>query len=112
MSSRPAWSVGGRSNLLRLCECIEDELSDDLCAVYLLTQAATEEFDALEAEFDAVRSELDTVARAKMGEGLWFVACAYGFHEADADELIGILERCRGSCAVPALCDPCGSENG
>lgn len=78
----------GKAILLRLCERIEAESPSDLAALYPLTQAATEEFNALEAEFEAAGSEIETVARDLIGEDFWFVASAYGFEEADAEELI------------------------
>lgn len=78
----------GRAILLRLCERIEAEQPPDLTALYALTRAATEEFNALEAEFEAAGSELETVGREEIGEDFWFVATAYGFEEADAEELI------------------------
>lgn len=53
----------GRAILLRLCERIEAEQPSDLVARYVLTQAATEEFNLLEAEFEAAGSETETAAR-------------------------------------------------
>ncbi|MFD3655671.1 DUF5713 family protein [Streptomyces sp. NPDC058620] len=79
----------GRAILLRLCERIEAERPSDLAALYVLTHAATEEFNLLEAEFDAAGSEIETVAREEIGEDFWFVASAYGFSDADTEELIG-----------------------
>ncbi|MFC5751013.1 DUF5713 family protein [Actinomadura rugatobispora] len=78
----------GKAILLRLCERIEAERPSDLAALYVLTQAATEEFNALAEDFDAAGSELETVARELIGEDFWFVATAYGFADADAEELI------------------------
>ncbi|WP_231386875.1 DUF5713 family protein [Nocardia sp. BMG111209] len=78
----------GKAILLRLCARIEAEAPADLAALYTLTQAATAEFNDLEAEFDSAGSEFDTVAREDIGEEFWFVARAYGFDDADADELI------------------------
>ncbi|KQV04757.1 MULTISPECIES: DUF5713 family protein [unclassified Kitasatospora] len=78
----------GKAILLRLCERIEAERPADLPALYLLTGAATEEFNALEAEFEAADSEIETVAREEIGGDFWFVANAYGFTDADAEELI------------------------
>ncbi len=78
----------GKAILLRLCERIEVEQPGDLAGLYVLTQAATEEFNALEGEFDSAGSEFDTVAREDIGEDFWFVARAYGFHDADSEELI------------------------
>jgi hypothetical protein len=78
----------GVAILRRLCERIEAEQPADLTALYVLTEAATEEFNALEAEFDAAGSEIETVAREEIAEDFWFVASAYGFADADAEELI------------------------
>ncbi|MEV4382602.1 DUF5713 family protein [Streptosporangium sp. NPDC049644] len=82
----------GRAILLGLCERIEAERPSDLTALYLLTEAATEEFNELEAEFEAAGSEIETVAREVIAEDFWFVASAYGFAEADAEELIATRE--------------------
>ncbi|MEU0804980.1 DUF5713 family protein [Streptomyces sp. NPDC005970] len=78
----------GRAILLRLCERIEAERPTDLATLYVLTQAATEEFNLLEAEFEAVGSEIETVAREEIAEDFWFVASAYGFTDADVEEMI------------------------
>lgn len=78
----------GTEILLRLCERIEAEQPADLGALYRLTQAATEEFNELEVEFDTEGAEFDTQAREEIGEEFWFVACAYGFQDADSEELI------------------------
>ncbi|MFG2630917.1 DUF5713 family protein [Streptomyces sp. NPDC048473] len=78
----------GRAILLRLCERIEAEQPPNLEALYALTQAATEEFNLLEAEFEAAGSEIETVAREWIAEEFWLVASAYGFTDADAEELI------------------------
>ncbi|MET9657774.1 DUF5713 family protein [Streptomyces sp. NPDC006510] len=78
----------GRTILLKLCERIEAEQPEDLSALYVLTEAATEQFNLLEAEFEAAGSEIETVAREEIGEDFWFVASAYGFPDADAEKLI------------------------
>jgi hypothetical protein len=77
----------GKAILLRLCERIEAEQPADLAALYVLTAGATEEFNALEAEFDAAGSEIETVAREEICEDFGFVADAYGFEDADHEEL-------------------------
>lgn len=82
----------GKAILLRLCERIEAERPADLAALYVLTQAATEEFNVLEADFEMAGSEIETVAREEIGENFWFVARAYGFQEADVEELIATRE--------------------
>lgn len=74
----------GRDILLRLCERIETERPADLAALYVLTQAATEEFNELQGDdFD-----IETIGREAIAEEFWFVAQAYGFAEADVEELI------------------------
>ncbi|MGP3683369.1 DUF5713 family protein [Streptomyces sp. IBSNAI002] len=78
----------GGAILTRLCERIEAEQPSDLAALYVLTQAATEEFNLLEAEFEAAGSEIETVAREWIADDFWFVASAYGFTDADVEELI------------------------
>ncbi|WP_405020286.1 DUF5713 family protein [Kitasatospora sp. NBC_00070] len=78
----------GKAILLRLCERIEAERPADLAALYLLTEVATEEFNALEAAFEEADSEIETVAREEIAEDFWFVATAYGFADADVEELI------------------------
>ncbi|GAA5083456.1 hypothetical protein HNP84_007764 [Thermocatellispora tengchongensis] len=82
----------GKAILLRLCERIEAERPADLAALYALTEAATEEFNDLEAEFEAAGSEIETVARETISEDFWFVASAYGFADADPEELVAARE--------------------
>lgn len=82
----------GRAVLLRLCERIEAERPAGLAALYRLTEAATEEFNALEAEFEAAGSEIETVARDEIGKAFWFIARAYGFEDADGEALIAARE--------------------
>ncbi|MEV7726484.1 DUF5713 family protein [Streptomyces sp. NPDC087917] len=78
----------GRAILVRLCERIEAERPSDLAALYALTQSATGEFNLLETEFEAAGSGIETVAREEIAEDFWFVAKAYGFADADVEELI------------------------
>lgn len=82
----------GKAILLKLCERIEAERPSDLKALYVLTEAATEEFNALEEEFEAAGSAIETVGREVIAEDFWFVASAYGFAEADVEELIAARE--------------------
>ncbi|MEU6273792.1 DUF5713 family protein [Streptomyces populi] len=83
----------GKAILLRLCERIEDERPSGLDASYVLTEAATEEFDLLDREFVAAGSEMETVARGWICEEFCFVASAYGFTDADAEELTACRDR-------------------
>src|SRR5690349_12391816 len=64
----------GRAILLRLCERIEADRPSDLPALYALTEAATEEFNALDEEFHDAESEIETVAREVIAGDFWFVA--------------------------------------
>lgn len=78
----------GKAILERLCGRIEAEQPTGPAALYVLTHAATEEFNELAAEFEEAGSEIETVAREAIGADFRFVAGAYGFHDADAEELI------------------------
>ncbi|MCS0635291.1 DUF5713 family protein [Streptomyces sp. LP05-1] len=78
--------------LLRLCAWIEAEPPDDLAGLYALTRTATEEFNALETEFEAAGGMIDTVAREEIAEEFAFVASAYGFADADVEELVAARE--------------------
>ncbi|GAA4056298.1 DUF5713 family protein [Nonomuraea soli] len=82
----------GKAILLRLCERIEAEPPADLDALYVLTHAATDEFNDLEAEFAEAGSEIETVAREAIAEDFWFIAMSYGFADADVEELISTRE--------------------
>ncbi|GAA3043190.1 hypothetical protein GCM10010448_27460 [Streptomyces glomeratus] len=82
----------GKAILLRLCERIEAERPSDLTALYVLTQAATDEFDLLQTEFEAAGSEFETVAREEIAEDSWFIAMVYGFMDADTEKLIATRE--------------------
>ncbi|MFF8264212.1 DUF5713 family protein [Streptomyces virginiae] len=77
----------GKTILLRLCERVEAERPTHLESLYALTQAATEEFNLLDREFVAAGSGIETVAREWICDEFCFVASAYGFTEADAEEL-------------------------
>ncbi|GAA1000073.1 DUF5713 family protein [Acrocarpospora macrocephala] len=79
----------GREILLRLCARIEAQRPADLTALYVFTHAATCEFNDLQDDFWEAGSEIETVARELIAEEFWFVADAYGFADADAEELIG-----------------------
>ncbi|MBA9049532.1 MULTISPECIES: DUF5713 family protein [Streptomyces] len=81
-----------RAILLALCARIEAERPADLPAPYRLTHAASEEFNALEAQFEAAGSEIETVARDEVGGEFRYIARAYGFGEADVEELIAPRE--------------------
>jgi hypothetical protein len=78
----------GQAILLTLCERVEAEQPPDLSALYVLAEAATVSFNALQEEFEAAGSEIETVAREEIAEAFWFVASAYGFPDADVETLI------------------------
>ena len=82
----------GKLILVRLCEAIEAQKPEDLAALYVLTHAATEEFNALGEELDAAGSEIETMARDAIGTDVAKIAEAYGFPEADIEELIAPRE--------------------
>ncbi|WP_290863578.1 DUF5713 family protein [Hamadaea sp.] len=82
----------GKAILVRMCDRIETEKPTDLAALYAITHAATEEFNELEEVFDQAGSEIETVARDTIGMDFHFVATAYGFAEADIEELISTRE--------------------
>ena len=82
----------GKAILIRMCDRIEAERPADLQALYEITHAATEEFNDLEDEFDRAGSEIETVARDAIGTDFHFIATAYGFADADIEELIATRE--------------------
>jgi hypothetical protein len=87
----PALIEKGQQILVRLCEAIEVQVPDSLEKLYVLTHAATEEFNVLAEEFQESGSEIETVARDNIGVDFAYVAKAYGF-EADGEELIATRE--------------------
>jgi len=74
--------------LTHLCVEIEAQQPQGLEDLYSLTHAATEKINDLEEEFDANGSEIETVARENIAEEFEFIANAYGFEDADIEELI------------------------
>lgn len=81
----------GKAILLDLCFKIEQQQPNSLEALYNLTHAATEQFNALQEEFYENDSEIETVARDCIGADFDFIAKAYGFN-ADIEELIANRE--------------------
>lgn len=75
--------------LLDLCAQIESQKPKDLDALYKLSHHATNQINALEDEFAENGSEIETAARECLAENFEFVAHAYGFVDADIEELIG-----------------------
>ena len=78
----------GKEILRNLCFEIEQQSPQKLEDLYVLTHAATEEFNDLQEDFDAHDSEIETVARDCIGTDFLFIANAYGFEDADNEELI------------------------
>ncbi|GLZ80638.1 hypothetical protein Afil01_54450 [Actinorhabdospora filicis] len=78
----------GRDIFVRLCARLDAEPPADLAGLYVLTHAATEEFNELQEEFWDADSEIETVAREAIAEDMETVATAYGFAEADLEELV------------------------
>ncbi|WP_330174662.1 DUF5713 family protein [Streptomyces sp. NBC_01498] len=78
----------GREILLRLCARVEAARPQDLTALYVLTNAATEEFNRLQEEFWAAGSEIETMARDEIAGDFHFIATAYGFPDADLEEAL------------------------
>jgi hypothetical protein len=78
----------GKQILVRLCERIEAEQPKSLDELYELTHAATEEFNGLCPEFEEADSEIETGAREAIAHDFGMIAEAYGFAEADTEELI------------------------
>ena len=77
----------GKDILLRLCESIELEKPRDLEALYALTHAATDEFNALAEAFYDHDSDIETAARECIAAEFAFIAGSYGF-DAYIEEMI------------------------
>lgn len=82
----------GKAILVGLCERLEADRPADLAALYVLTHAATREFNALEPEFEAAGSEIETVAREEICGDISNIAEAYGFTDAEHEELTGVRD--------------------
>lgn len=78
----------GKAILTELCLRIEAQPPKDLDALYALTHAATLRFNELAEAFEAAGSEIETAAREDIGANMAFIAQAYGFAQADIEELI------------------------
>ena len=78
----------GKQILVRLAERIEQEKPADVAALYVLTHAATDEFNELAAEFYESNSDIDTFAAECIAEEFVFIAEAYEIADADLEELI------------------------
>lgn len=78
----------GKQILLKLCADIEATKPASLDALYALTHPATEAFNALDEKLQEAGSEIETAARDCIGTEFAFIASAYGFEDADIEELI------------------------
>ncbi len=76
------------SILIDLCREIEKSSPSNLSELYALTHAATDKFNDLQEEFYERDSEIETAAREAIAEDFANIAKAYGFAEADVEELI------------------------
>lgn len=77
----------GIALLHALCERIEAEQPADLDALYVITNETTEQFNELQDEFADAGSEIETVARECICVDILTIAQAYGFADADIEEL-------------------------
>ncbi|KTB74256.1 MULTISPECIES: DUF5713 family protein [Pseudomonas] len=78
--------------LVNLCHEIEQQKPSDLDALYALTHKATEQINELEEVFEENGSEIETFARETIAEDFVRIADAYGFADADIEELIASRE--------------------
>lgn len=78
----------GKAILVTFCHQIEQTQAKDLAALYKLSHAATEQFNDLQEDFENNDSELETGARECIAQDFAFIASAYGFVNADIEELI------------------------
>jgi Family of unknown function (DUF5713) len=74
--------------LTRLAERVETERPADLAALYVLSQAATEEINELLDAFSAAGSEIETVARDSIATDMELIAHTYGFATVDLEEML------------------------
>lgn len=75
--------------LVELCYEIEQKQPKTLEQLYELTHAATNVFNDLQDDFEESGSELETGARETIAKDFEYIAHAYGFADADVEELIG-----------------------
>ncbi|MEU6619678.1 DUF5713 family protein [Streptomyces litmocidini] len=77
----------GKAILLRLDERTEAEWQSNEGAWYASIQTAVEEFKLLDRQFEAAGNGIETVAREWICDEFCFAVAAYGFTDADAQEL-------------------------
>jgi hypothetical protein len=78
----------GKEILIDLCFFIEETKPKNLEELYELTHGSTDKFNELQEEFDENGSEIETAARECIAADFEFIAHAYGFENADIEELI------------------------
>ena len=78
----------GRDILIDLCFQIESKQPKSLQELYELTHAATDKFNDLQEEFYENESEIETAARDCIATDFEFIAHAYGYADADIEELV------------------------
>ena len=78
----------GEAILVDVCLALERNPPADLAGLYALTHAATECFNDLQEAFEERGSEIETAAREAIAQDFDAIAKAYGFAEADVEELI------------------------
>ena len=74
--------------LVDLCMEIEEKNPQTLDELYVLTHATTDRFNDMQQEFYENNSEIETAAREAIGMDIYNIAEAYGFGNADVEELI------------------------
>lgn len=77
-----------RDIILDACKQIEESKPQTLSELYLITCSATDRINELHEEFEENGSELETVARDDIATSFEYVAKAYGFENADIEELV------------------------
>jgi hypothetical protein len=75
--------------LVALCFEIEERSPNELDELYTLTHAATNKLNDLQAAFDEAESEIETAAAETIALDFEAIAKAYGFPDADIEELVG-----------------------
>lgn len=78
--------------LRNLCARIEADKPAELAARYVLAAAATEQINDLEEAFEEAGSEIETAAREAICDEFPTIARAYGYHDADSEELTAARE--------------------
>ena len=78
----------GEDILRELCLQIEEQNPSSLQELYELTHAATDKFNELQEEFDEQGSEIETAARDCIATDFEAIAKAYGFDDADTEDLV------------------------